>query len=154
VKTTNDGKPWEIVLIEDNPGDIGLVEEALFDSGISFNLKAITNGREALEYLKKKKGNGYVSPPDLIILDLNLPIMGGLDVLREIKNDEKLEAIPVVILTTSEAEEDIFNSYKLKANSYVTKPVDFDDFMNIVNNIKDYWLSTVKLPPKKYFSPG
>ncbi|HEX2865658.1 MAG TPA: response regulator [Ignavibacteriales bacterium] len=150
MKKTNDGEPWEIVLVEDNPGDIGLVEEALTDSGISFNLKAITNGREAVEYLKRENGRGYLNPPDLIILDLNLPILGGLDVLREIKGDEKLEPIPVVILTTSEAERDIFNSYKLKANSYITKPVDFDEFVDIINNIKNYWLSIVKLPPKKY----
>ncbi|MGE5679321.1 MAG: response regulator [Bacillota bacterium] len=152
MKTTNDGKPWEIVLVEDNQGDIGLVEEALLDSGISFNLKAITNGREALEYLKKQNGKGFVNPPDLIILDLNLPLLKGLDVLRELKTDDKLESIPVVILTTSESEEDIYNSYKLKANSYVTKPVDFDEFMDIVNNIKEYWLSIVKLPPKKYLA--
>ncbi|MCU7497362.1 MAG: response regulator [Ignavibacteria bacterium] len=154
MKTTNDGKPWEIMLVEDNKGDIGLVEEAFSDSGIIYNLKAITNGREALEYLKRKNGKGYDNPPDLIILDLNLPILGGLDVLKEIKTDEKLDQIPVVILTTSEAEKDIFNSYKLKANSYVTKPVDFDEFMDIVNNIKDYWLSIVKLPPKKYLVSG
>lgn len=152
MKATNDGKPWDIVLIEDNPGDIGLVEEAFTESGISYKLKSITNGREALEYLKKKNENGYVNQPDLIILDLNLPVLGGLDVLKEVKSDEKLEQIPVVILTTSEAERDIFYSYKFKANSYITKPVDFDEFLDIVNNIKDYWLSIVKLPPKKYLS--
>lgn len=145
---TNNGNAWEILLVEDNHGDVVLVQEALTMSGIMFNLKIMTNGRAALEYLNSKDEYYNFVLPDLIILDLNLPLVNGLDVLREIKKDSRLEVIPVVILTSSEAETDIYLSYKLKANSYVTKPVEFDEFMNVVNNINSYWLSLVKLPPK------
>ncbi len=139
-------RPIEILIVEDNPGDIRLTIEALKDSKLKNNLHIVENGEDAIAFLKKQ-GKFQNSPrPDLILLDLNLPKKNGRDVLAEIKNDPKLRRIPVVVLTTSSAEEDIIRSYDLHANCYITKPVDFEQFIKVVKKIEDFWFTIVKLP--------
>ena len=139
-------KPIEILLIEDNAGDARLAKEALRDAKVQNNLSWVGDGVEALAYLRRE-GNYQNSPrPDLILLDLNLPRKDGREVLSEIKSDRNLKRIPVVILTTSQAEEDIFKAYHLNANCYITKPVDLDQFIKVVRTIEDFWLTIVKLP--------
>ena len=142
------GKPIEILLIEDNPGDIRLTVEALNESKIINNLNIVMDGEEALNYLKKKGKFSGNKRPELILLDLNLPKKDGREILAEIKADENLKLIPVVILTTSEAEEDILKTYQLHANCYITKPVNIDQFIKVVQTIGDFWFSIVKLPPE------
>lgn len=142
------GKPVEILLVEDNPGDVRLTQEALKESKINNNLCIVTDGEEALQYLRKLGPHGKASRPDLVLLDLNLPKKDGREVLREIKTDTDLRRIPVVILTTSKAEEDILKSYESHANCYITKPVDFSQFMQVVKQIENFWFTIVKLPPK------
>ncbi|MGE5457922.1 MAG: response regulator [Methanococcaceae archaeon] len=136
----------ELLLVEDNPGDIMLVEEALNESGLKYHLNTIRNGGDVIDYLKSPD----CVKPDIILLDLNLPRKNGKDVLREIKGDDKLESIPILVLTTSEAESDIYSCYKLRANCYITKPVDFDRFMEVIKTVKEFWTSMVKLPPRNY----
>jgi chemotaxis family two-component system response regulator Rcp1 len=138
----------EILLVEDNPGDARLCEEALKESKILNNLHIAKDGQEALDFLFKTNGFESVSRPDLIILDLNLPKINGKDVLKKIKEDSSTKKIPVVILTSSKAEEDIVKTYELHANSYITKPLDFEQFVEIVKEINQFWLGIVKLPPK------
>ena len=139
-------KPVEIFLVEDNPGDVRLTIEALKESKILNNLNVVEDGVEALDYLFNK-GEYKDSPhPDLILLDLNLPKKDGREVLAEIKKDRNLKRIPVVILTTSEADEDIMETYELHANCYITKPVDIEQFIKVVKSIGDFWFSIVKLP--------
>jgi chemotaxis family two-component system response regulator Rcp1 len=136
----------EILLVEDNPGDIRLTKEALKESRIANNLNVVIDGAEALEFLKKT-GRFTASPrPDFILLDLNLPKKSGLEVLAEIKADIDLRVIPIVILTTSQSEKDILESYKLHVNCFVTKPVEFESFMQAVRSIEDFWFTIVKLP--------
>lgn len=142
------GKPVEILLVEDNPGDVRLTQEALKESKIRNNLHIVTDGEAALQYLRKTGPYGKEPRPDLVLLDLNLPKKDGREVLGEIKKDPDLKRIPVVILTTSKAEEDIFKSYDNHANCYITKPVDFSQFLKVVRQIEDFWLTIVKLPPK------
>jgi CheY-like chemotaxis protein len=138
----------EILLIEDNPGDIRLVKEVFKDAKLHNNLQVALDGEEAMKMLRQE-GEYFKAPrPDLILLDLNLPKKNGLEVLREIKDDEKLKCIPVVILTTSNAEEDLIETYKLDANCYITKPVDLDEFIKVVKSIQNFWLEIVKLPPR------
>lgn len=144
----NYGHPIEILLVEDNPGDVRLTKEAIKDGKVINNLYVVGDGIEALDFLHKKGSFEKVPRPDLVLLDLNLPRKNGREVLAEIKADENLRSIPVIILSTSEAENDIMKSYELNANCYVTKPVDLDDFMNVVKSIEDFWLSVVKLPTK------
>ncbi len=133
----------EILLVEDNPGDVELVREALREGKARNELHIATDGVEAIQFLKK------ADPcPDLILLDLNLPRKNGREVLREIKTDPKLRIIPVVILTSSREEEDILRTYNLHANCYITKPVDFEQFLKVVRSIEDFWLAIVKLPCK------
>jgi len=140
-------KNVEILLVEDNPGDVRLTQEIL-NEGIRNNLSVVENGVEALSFLRKE-GKYKNSPiPDLILLDLNLPKKDGREVLIDIKNDDNLKNIPVVVLTTSQAEEDIANVYNLHANCYVSKPVELNEFINVVKSIEDFWLSIVKLPSK------
>lgn len=134
----------EILLVEDNPGDVRLVQEALSENKICNNLHVAVDGIEALDFVR----NGENPRPDLIILDLNLPRMNGRQVLAEIKKDESLKSIPVVVLTTSEAESDIAGSYDLHANCYITKPLDLDSFLTIVRNIQNFWFSIVELPSR------
>lgn len=139
-------KPAEILLVEDNAADIALTKKAIQKSKIANNLSVTRDGEEAIDFLYNK-GKFKESPrPDLIILDLNLPKKDGREVLEDIKKDEKLKKIPVVILTTSNAEKDILKTYDLHANCYITKPLDFDQFIAIVKQINDFWFSIVKLP--------
>ncbi len=139
-------KPVNILLVEDNPGDIRLTQEALKDSKIMNELHIVQDGAEAVKYLKKEAEYSIEKQPDLILLDLNLPKKNGKEVLAEIKADDKLRHIPVVILTVSRAEEDILKSYDLHANCYITKPINFDQFMKVVKSIEEFWFTIVKLP--------
>lgn len=139
----------EILLIEDNPGDRELAIEALKDSKINNNLHIAVDGEQAMNFLKKKGEYVNAETPDIIFLDLNLPKKDGREILAEIKNDENIKSIPVVVLTTSSAEEDIIKSYNLHANCYINKPLDFNQFVRVVKSIEDFWLTIVKLPPKK-----
>ena len=143
-------KVMQILLVEDNPGDIRLTQEALKEGSIKNVLNVVKDGVEALDYLKKK-GKFMNNPtPDIILLDLNLPRKDGREVLAEIKADEYLKLIPVIILTTSDADQDIIRSYKLHANCFITKPVDLDQFIFIIRQIETFWFTVVKLPIKKY----
>ncbi len=139
-------RPIEILMAEDNPGDIRLTREALKDGKVSNSLNVVNNGSDALAYLRKQPPFENMSRPDLILLDLNLPKINGIEVLQEIKTDETLKLIPVVILTTSKSEQDITSSYQNHANCYITKPVDLDQFMSAINAIDNFWLSIVRLP--------
>jgi CheY-like chemotaxis protein len=140
-------KPIEILLVEDSPSDADLTIETLSDSKILNNLHVVEDGIEALSFLRRE-GQYFKAPrPDLILLDLNLPRKDGREVLSEIKADSELSSIPVVVLTTSAAEEDVVRSYQLHANCYVTKPVGLDEFISIVKLIETFWLAAVKLPP-------
>jgi two-component system, chemotaxis family, response regulator Rcp1 len=138
----------EILLVEDNPGDVRLTQEALRDGKIVNNLHVAENGVDALAFLRREGKYHNAVRPELILLDLNLPKKDGREVLAEIKADEALKRIPVVILTSSAAEQDIVRSYNLHANCYVTKPVDLDQFINVVKSIEHFWLTVVKLPPE------
>lgn len=142
----NDGRPIEILLIEDNPGDARLAIEALREAKVRNNLYWVSDGEEALEFLCREGKHAAAPRPDLILLDLNLPRKDGRQVLMEIKAHERWKRIPVVVLTTSQAEEDILKAYNLNANCYITKPVDLDQFMKVVKTIEEFWLTIVKLP--------
>lgn len=139
-------RPIEILLVEDNPGDARLTIEALKEGKIRNNIHVAVDGLEALKYLFREDNYKNATRPDIILLDLNLPKKNGREVLEIIKSDKDLKRIPVVILTTSRAEEDILRTYDLHANCYVTKPVDLDQFINVIKTIEDFWLSIVKLP--------
>ena len=141
-------RPIEILLVEDNPGDVRLTREALKDAKMSNLLHVVEDGAMALDFLHQRGEYRNVPHPDLILLDLNLPRKNGREVLQEIKEDARLKIIPVVILTSSQAEEDILSAYSLHANCYITKPVDFAQLTKIVRTIEDFWLSIVTLPPK------
>ncbi len=141
-------RPVEILLVEDSPGDVRLTELALKENKIVNNLHVAVDGIEALRFLYHEDEYADAPQPDVILLDLNMPRMDGREVLAQIKNDEALKRIPVVILTTSDADDDILKSYNLHANCYITKPVDLDRFINVVQQIEGFWLSIVKLPPK------
>lgn len=138
----------DILLVEDNPGDVRLTREALKESKISNNLHVVTDGVQAMDFLKRQGEHSGAIRPDLVLLDLNLPRMDGREVLAEIKADPELRRIPVVIMTSSEAEQDILTTYNLNANAYVTKPLDLEQFVRVVHSIEEFWLSIVKLPPK------
>lgn len=142
----NEGRSIEILLVEDNPGDVRLTIEALREGKVRNNLSVATDGVEALEFLRRRGHFANAPRPDLILLDLNLPKKDGREVLAEIKADPDLKTIPVVVLTTSKAEEDVVRSYHLHANCYVTKPVDLDQFISVVRAIEDFWLTVVALP--------
>jgi CheY-like chemotaxis protein len=137
------GKPIEILLVEDNPGDVRLTIEALKEARVLNNLSVVSDGVEALAFLRRQEPYEKVLRPDLIFLDLNLPRKDGREVLSEIKQDNSLRRIPVVVLTTSQAEQDVLRSY---ANCYITKPVDLDQFLEVVHSIEGFWLTIVKLP--------
>ena len=134
------------MLVEDNPDDVALTREALKEGKVWSNLSVADDGVRALEFLRRTGDFSDAPVPDLILLDLNLPKKDGREVLAEIKNDDDLQHIPVVVLTTSQADQDIIKSYKLHANCYVTKPVDFDEFIKIVQSIEHFWFTVVKLP--------
>jgi CheY-like chemotaxis protein len=144
----NEGDPIEILLAEDNPGDVRLTEKALDHGNIINNLHVVKNGVEALQFLRQEGEFSDKPRPDLVLLDLNMPKKDGREVMEEMKGDPSLRRIPVVVLTSSEAEEDVVRSYELNANAYLTKPVDFDGFVDIVKRIEDFWFSVVKMPPK------
>lgn len=136
----------DILLIEDNPGDARLAKEALKDSKLRNNLAHVEDGEAAMKYLQQQGEYANTRRPDLILLDLNLPKKDGREVLAEIKADDNLKAIPVVILTTSSDTQDIVKSYHLHANCYITKPIDLEQFVSVVRSIEDFWLTIVKLP--------
>lgn len=136
----------EILLVEDNPGDIRLTQVALKDSKMMNNLHVVRDGVEAMAYLRREGEYADEPTPDIILLDLNLPRKDGREVLAEIKNDEMLKRLPVVVLTTSSADEDILHSYDLHANCYITKPVDLNSFVTIIKSIERFWFQIVKLP--------
>jgi two-component system, chemotaxis family, response regulator Rcp1 len=143
------GDPVEILLVEDNPGDVRLTREALREGKVYNNLHWAKDGVEALEFLRREGKHGKAPRPDIILLDLNLPKKDGREVLQVIKSDEQLKHIPVVVLTTSKAEEDVLKSYALHANCYVTKPVDLEKFIVVVKSIDRFWLTVVTLPPSR-----
>ncbi|TAN62821.1 response regulator [bacterium] len=138
----------EILMVEDNPADVRLTREAFKDAKMLNNMHVTIDGEEAMEFLRRAGKFKTAPRPDLILLDLNLPKKDGREVLAEIKNDPELKRIPVVVLTTSDDERDIFKAYDLHVNAYITKPVDLDQFMKIVEAVEDFWLSVVKLPAK------
>ena len=139
-------RPVEILLVEDNPGDVRLTEEAFKEGKLSNNLSVAGDGVEALAFLRQEGEYASSPRPDLILLDLNLPLKSGHEVLREIKSDPAIRRIPVIILTTSSAEQDILSTYDLHANCHITKPVDLNQFIKIIQSIESFWLSTVELP--------
>ncbi|MBI4334894.1 MAG: response regulator [Chloroflexi bacterium] len=144
----NSGKIIDILLVEDNPGDVRLAMEALKGSKMRNNIFVVDDGVKAMDFLRRRGSYPTAPRPDLIILDLNLPRKSGREVLAEIKSDEVLRRIPVVILTVSRDEEDVLKAYNLHANCYITKPIDFEQFMKITRSIEDFWFTIVKLPPK------
>jgi CheY-like chemotaxis protein len=146
--TREDGTPIEVLLVEDDPGDVLMTQEAFHEHKVRNRLTVVSDGAEALSYLRREGQYADALRPDLILLDLNLPKRDGREVLAEIKKDEDLGRIPVVVLTTSAADEDILRSYQLHANAYVTKPVDFERFISVIRQIDEFFVSVVKLPPR------
>ena len=144
--TRPSGRPIEILLVEDNPGDVRLTIEGLKEGKVRNNLHVAKDGVEALAFLRREARYQDAVRPDLILLDLNLPRMDGRQVLSAIKADPLLKTIPVVVLTTSRAEQDVLHSYQLQANCYITKPVDLEQFITVVRSIEDFWLTIVTLP--------
>jgi CheY-like chemotaxis protein len=140
------GQPIEVLLVEDDPGDVLLIREAFDFNKVHNNLNVVSDGEQALDYLRGTGDYQGRTRPDLVLLDLNLPRKDGREVLAEVKSDPDLRTIPIVVLTTSEAEEDVLKSYQLHANAYVTKPVDFERFVSIVRQIDDFFVSVVRLP--------
>lgn len=140
------GEPIDILLVEDNPGDVRLAQEVFKEARVKNDLHVVYDGVEAMAFLRKEGKYKGAGRPDLILLDLNLPKKSGHEVLTEIKSDDKLKSIPVVILTVSKDEEDIVKSYNLYANCFITKPVDLHQFLNVVKSIEDFWLTIVRLP--------
>jgi chemotaxis family two-component system response regulator Rcp1 len=145
---TSNAEPIDILLVEDNVRDARLAEETLKESKIHNNLYHVKDGVEAMQFLHRQGEYTHAPHPDLILLDLNLPRKDGREVLAEIKDDPRLRFIPVVVLTTSEAERDLVRTYHLHANAYVVKPIDLDRFIEVVQAIEDFWFAIVKLPPK------
>ena len=144
--TGTDAAPIEVLLVEDSPGDVRLTREAFKDARVLINLHVVSDGVEAMEFLKLEGKHAKAPRPDLILLDLNLPKKDGREVLEEIKESPALKSIPVVILTTSASEADIKQSYQFHANCYIAKPVDLEGFLKVVKSIDNFWLSVVKLP--------
>jgi CheY-like chemotaxis protein len=144
--TDTSGRPIEILLVEDNPGDVRLTQEALRDAKVRNSMHVAKDGVEAMEYLRREGDHSDAPRPDLILLDLNLPRKDGREVLAEIKGDPVLKTIPVVILTTSQDEADVMKAYEKHANCYIAKPVDLDQFMTVVQSIEGFWLTVVQLP--------
>jgi len=145
--TFEDIMPIDILIVDDNRADIRLVQEILKKGKMIVNLHSVLDGMEAMEYLRKEGKYKDANYPDLILLDLNMPRKDGREVLEEIKSDDRLQTIPVIVMTISKAEEDILKSYKLHANAYIVKPIELNQFMNVVSSIEDFWLTIVKLPP-------
>ncbi len=143
----DDAAPADILLVEDNPGDVRLTQEAFEEGGISNTLHVATDGVEALDFLHQRGDHEDAPRPDIVLLDLNLPRKNGEEVLEEINDDPDLACIPVIVLTSSRAEEDVVQSYELRANAFLTKPVDPDEFIEVVQSFQAFWLSVVRLPP-------
>ena len=141
-------RPLEILLVEDSPTDADLAVEAFESGKVLYNLHIVEDGVEALSFLRQEGNYAVVPRPDIVLLDLNLPRKSGREVLAEVKTDPDLMTIPIVVLTTSTAEEDVLRSYKLHANCYIAKPVDLTQFMKVIEMTEDFWLTVVKLPPK------
>jgi CheY-like chemotaxis protein len=142
------GRQIEVLLVEDDPGDVLMTKEAFEDYKLSNQLHVVNDGAEAMEFLRRRGDHADAPRPDLVLLDLNLPRMDGREVLQAIKSDPELSSIPVVVLTTSEAEEDVLRSYSLHANAYVTKPVDFERFIQVVRQIDEFFVTVVRLPTR------
>lgn len=140
------GQPVEILLVEDNAGDVRLTVEAMRDAKVHNNLHVVNDGVEAMAFLRQEGAYRDAVRPDLVLLDLNLPRKNGLEVLTDVKEDAALKQIPIVILTTSQADQDILLSYRLRANAFITKPVDLDQFLKVVRSIEEFWLTVVRLP--------
>lgn len=140
-------RPVEILLVEDSPSDTELTVEALKEAKVRNNLSIVEDGVQAIEFLRRLGKFAKAPRPDLILLDLNLPRKDGREVLAEIKSDDSLKTIPVVVLTTSRAEQDVLRAYHLNANCYITKPVDFEQFLSVIRSIESFWLYVVSLPP-------
>jgi len=149
MKVYESAEPIEILLVEDNPGDVRLTREALKEGKVKNRLTVASDGVEAMAFLRREGEYASSPRPDLILLDLNLPRKDGREVLAEIKADPALRRIPVVVLTTSDAEQDVLRSYNLHANCYVTKPVVLEKFLAIVRSLEDFWLTIVRLPPRE-----
>ena len=147
MKKQNEGRPIEILLVEDSPSDTDLTLEALRDFKVRNHVTVVEDGVLAMQFLRREGEYAEAPRPDLIMLDLNLPRKDGREVLAEVKADQSLSTIPVVVLTTSRAEQDILRSYQLNANCYITKPVDFNQFLEVVRTIESFWLFVVTLPP-------
>ena len=143
----SEGRPIEILLVEDSPSDTELTLEALKDFKVRNHVSVVEDGVQALDFLRRRGAHAQASRPDLIMLDLNLPRKDGREVLAEIKSDDQLKTIPIVVLTTSRAEQDILRAYQLNANCYITKPVDFNQFLEVIKSIETFWLYVVALPP-------
>ena len=146
--TVTPAKPVDLLLVEDNPGDIRLTQEALKEAPVPIHLSVAMDGVEAVDFLKRRGKFQHAPRPDLILLDLNLPLKNGPEVLSEIKSDPDLKRIPVLVMTTSRAPADVQQAYSLNANCYISKPVRLDDFMNVVESIENFWLQTAVLPPE------
>jgi CheY-like chemotaxis protein len=146
----NQRKTIDVLLVEDDPGDVLMTREAFEDHKLNNRLSVVPDGVSAMEFLRKQGEYADAPTPDLILLDLNLPRMDGREVLAALKEDPALRSIPVVVLTTSEAEEDVVRSYSLHANAYVTKPVDFDRFINVVRQVDEFFVEVVRLPERPY----
>ncbi|MFC8731474.1 response regulator [Luteimicrobium sp. NPDC057192] len=147
---TQQRKTIDVLLVEDDPGDVLMTREAFEDHKVNNRLSVVPDGVSAMEFLRKEGQYADAPTPDLILLDLNLPRMDGREVLAALKEDPALRSIPVVVLTTSEAEEDVVRSYSLHANAYVTKPVDFDRFINVVRQVDEFFVEVVRLPERPY----
>ena len=146
--TDSDGEAVDILLVEDNPGDVRLTREAFGELDLDGRLHVVNDGEAALDFVHRRDEHADAPRPDLVLLDLNLPKVDGLEVLEEIKSDPELRRIPVVVLTGSKAEEDIVESYDRHTNAYLTKPIDPEEFVALVQSFESFWLSLVKLPPK------
>jgi chemotaxis family two-component system response regulator Rcp1 len=142
-----DGQPVDILLVEDNPGDVRLTQEAFDEARINNDLHVVNDGEAALQFVEQRESYADAPRPDLILLDLNLPKVDGLDVLEHVKSEESLRRIPVVVLTSSEAEEDIVESYEQHTNAYLTKPIDPGEFVDVIRSFEEFWLTLVQLPP-------
>lgn len=146
MKGASHSRPIDILLVEDSPGDVRLAEEALREARIHNQLHVVNDGEKALDFLYRTNGFPDAARPDLILLDLNLPRKDGREVLQAVKSNQRLRRIPIVVLTTSDAEQDVLQSYDLHANCFITKPVDFDRFVDVIRHIEEFWLQTVRLP--------
>jgi CheY-like chemotaxis protein len=138
----------QILLVEDNPGDVRLTVEALRDAKVANELHVVGNGEEAIDFLRQQGAHAGAPRPDIVLLDLNLPRLDGRDVLADIKSDPNLTTIPIIVLTSSTAEADIQRSYELHANCFISKPVDFSEFLSAVRSLEGFWLKIVRLPPR------